>query len=118
MIRELIEAGLGRLWVSIDNLETHSSINERHTGSDGGSGHDHSGQVLANIWLFNRLRQQHGGGIALGITFVAMRSNVHQLGMLPFFIAQHLVDSVNISNISPTDRESQREMLYAGLVNM
>ena len=118
MILGLIEAGLGRLWVSIDNLESHSSINGQRPDVSGGSGHDHSGQVLENIRRFNRLRQKHGGGIALGITFVAMRSNVHQLGLLPFFIAQHLVDSVNISNISPTDRESQREMLYTGLVNM
>ena len=118
MILGLIEAGLGRLWVSIDNLESHSSINGQRPDVSSGSGHDHSGQVLENIRRFNRLRQKHGGGIALGITFVAMRSNVHQLGLLPFFIAQHLVDSVNISNISPTDRESQREMLYTGLVNM
>ena len=117
MILGLIEAGLGRLWVSIDNLQSHSSINEQ-TSSQNGSGHDHSGLVLANIRRFNRLRQKHGGGIALGITFVATKSNVHQLGMLPFFIAQHLVDSVNISNISPTDKASQDEMLYTGLVNM
>ena len=117
MILGLMEAGLGRLWVSIDDLKTHSSINE-HRAQDPGSGHDHSGRVLANIRLFNRLRQAHGGGIALGITFVAMKSNVHQLGLLPFFIAQHLVDSVNVSNISPTDAESQKEMLYTGLVNM
>ena len=110
MIQGLIDAGLGRLWISIDDLETDSSID--------GSGHDHSGRVLANIRLFNRVRQKHGGGIGLGITFVAMRSNVHQLGKLPFFIAQHLVDEVNISNISPTDEASQREMLYTGLVNM
>ena len=117
MIQGLIEAGLGRLWVSIDDLQSHSSINEQQE-RDPGSGHDHSGRVLANIRRFNRLRQKHGGGIALGITFVAMKSNVHQLGLLPFFIAQHLVDSVNISNISPTDKASQDEMLYNGLVNM
>ena len=117
MILGLIEAGLCRLWVSIDDLQTHSSINEQQE-RDPGSGHDHSGRVLANIRRFNRLRQKHGGGIALGITFVAMKSNVHQLGLLPFFIAQHLVDSVNISNISPTDKASQDEMLYTGLVNM
>ena len=69
MIRGLIDAGLCKLWVSIDDLQTDSSID--------GSGHDHAGQVLSNIRRFNRIRQQHGGGIALGITFVAMRSNVH-----------------------------------------
>ena len=54
----------------------------------------------------------------LSTTFVAMKSNVHQLSKLPFFIAQHLVDEVNVSNISPTDEESQNELLYTGLVNM
>ena len=108
IIRGLIDAGLCKLWVSIDDLQTDSSID--------GSGHDHAGQVLSNIRRFNRIRQQHGGGIALGITFVAMRSNVHQLGLLPFFIAQHLVDEVNVSNISPTDEASQKEnaLLRAG----
>jgi MoaA/NifB/PqqE/SkfB family radical SAM enzyme len=43
---------------------------------------------------------------------------VHQLAKLPFFIAQHLVDEVNVSNISPTDEASQNELLYTGLVNM
>ena len=47
-----------------------------------------------------------------------MKSNVHQLSKLPFFIAQHLVDEVNVSNISPTDEASQAELLYTGLVNM
>ena len=52
MIRGLIEAGLCKLWVSIDDLQTDSSID--------GSGHDHAGQVLSNIRRFNRIRQQHG----------------------------------------------------------
>ena len=47
-----------------------------------------------------------------------MKSNVHQLAKLPFFIAQHLIDEVNVSNISPTDEASQNELLYTGLVNM
>ena len=110
MILGLIDAGLCKLWVSIDDLETDSSIN--------GSGHGHSSQVLSNIRLFNRMRRQSQGGICLGITFVAMRSNAHQLAKLPFFIAQHMVDEVNVSNISPTDESSQKEMLYTGLVNM
>ena len=119
MIHGLLDAGLGRLWISIDDLETNSSIN---AFSDGGSldhsGHNHSGLVLSNIRLLNKIRQKSINGISLGITFVAMKSNVHQLAKLPFFIAQHLVDEVNVSNISPTDEASQNELLYTGLVNM
>ena len=119
MINGLLDAGLSRLWISIDDLQTDSSI---HADSDHSSpdhaGHDHSGRVLSNIRLFNKIRQKRLSSISLGITFVAMKSNVHQLAQLPFFIAQHLVDEVNVSNISPTDESSQNEMLYTGLVNM
>ena len=118
MIRGIMEAGLTRLWISIDDLETDSSI---HAGNDAGgdhSGHNHSGLVLSNIRMLNKIRQKSLSSISLGITFVAMKSNVHQLSKLPFFIAQHLVDEVNVSNISPTDEASQNELLYTGLVNM
>ena len=118
MINGIMDAGLTRLWISIDDLETDSSINANsHAGGDH-SGHNHSGKVLSNIRTLNKIRQKRLSSISLGITFVAMKSNAHQLGKLPFFIAQHLVDEVNVSNISPTDEASQKELLYTGLVNM
>ena len=118
MINGIMDAGLTRLWISIDDLETDSSINTNsHAGGDH-SGHNHSGKVLSNIRTLNKIRQKRLSSISLGITFVAMKSNAHQLGKLPFFIAQHLVDEVNVSNISPTDEASQKELLYTGLVNM
>ena len=119
MIHGIMDAGLTRLWISIDDLETDSSINASSGhGTLDHSGHDHSGQVLSNIRLLNKIRQKSLSSISLGITFVATKSNAHQLSKLPFFIAQHLVDEVNVSNISPTDEASQNEMLYTGLVNM
>ena len=118
MILGLLEAGLTRIWISIDDLETDSSINAASDHSADHSGHSHSGRVLSNIRTLNKIRQKALSSISLGITFVAMKSNVHQLAKLPFFIAQHLVDEVNVSNISPTDEASQAELLYTGLVNM
>ena len=119
MINGIMDAGLTRLWISIDNLETDSSINaDAVRGELEHSGHDHSGRVLSNIRMLNKIRQKRLSSISLGITFVAMKSNAHQLAKLPFFIAQHLVDEVNVSNISPTDEASQNELLYTGLVNM
>ena len=119
MIHGILEAGLTRLWISIDDLETDSSINAYSDRKElDHAGHDHSGRVLSNIRLLNKIRQKSLSSILLGITFVAMKSNVHQLAKLPFFIAQHLVDEVNVSNISPTDEASQNELLYTGLVNM
>ena len=118
MIHGILDAGLTRLWISIDDLETDSSINAGNNAGGDHSGHNHSGLVLSNIRLLNKIRQKSLSSISLGITFVAMKSNVHQLSKLPFFIAQHLVDEVNVSNISPTDEASQNELLYTGLVNM
>ena len=118
MIHGILDAGLTRLWISIDDLETDSSINAANSVSGDHSGHNHSGLVLSNIRMLNKIRQKSLSTISLGITFVAMKSNVHQLAKLPFFIAQHLVDEVNVSNISPTDAASQKELLYTGLVNM
>lgn len=109
MIHNIIDAGLSRLWISIDDLDSDESDH---------SGHDQSGKVLHNIRTLNKIRQQQLSGLSLGITFVAMRSNVHQLAKLPYFIARHLVDEVNISNISPVDQESQKEMLYSNIVEM
>ena len=119
MIHGILDAGLSRIWISIDDLETDSSINANTIRTDiEHSGHDHSGRVLSNIRTLIKIRQKSLSSISLGITFVAMKSNVHQLAFLPFFISQYLIDEVNISNISPTDEASQNELLYTGLVNM
>ena len=118
MIHGILDAGLTRLWISIDDLATDSSINAANSVSGDHSGHNHSGLVLSNIRMLNKIRQKSLSTISLGITFVAMKSNVHQLSKLPFFIAQHLVDEENVSNISPTVEASQNELLYTGLVNM
>ena len=119
MIHGIMDAGLSRIWISIDDLETDSSINaSSDDGTRSHSGHNHSGLVLSNIRMLNRIRQKSLSSISFGITFAAMKSNVQQLAKLPFFIAQHLVDEVNVSNISPTDEASQKELLYTGLVNM
>jgi len=116
MIRHLIDAGLSRLWISIDDLESDGSA-AANADTDP-EGHDHSGIVLNNIRALNRIRQQELSSLSLGITFVAMRSNVHQLAKLPYFIAKNMVDEVNISNISPVDESSKDEMLYTVLVDM
>jgi len=113
MIRQILDAGLSRLWISIDNLDTEADS----TKSDH-SGHDHAGQVLQNIRRLNQIRQNQLSSLSLGITFVAMKSNIHQLANLPYFISKYLVDEVNISNISPVDESARDEMLYGVLVDM
>ena len=108
-IEKLLDSGLTKLWISIDNLDTEDITSP---------GHENSDSVMRGIRAFNRIRQIKMTGTGLGITFVATKSNVHQLAKLPFFIAQFLIDEVNISNIQPTDKASQDEMLYKNMVNM
>ena len=114
MIHRLIDAGLSRLWISIDDLDCEAAADAAAEPS----GHDHSGIVLRNIRTLNQIRQHRLSSLSLGITFVAMKSNVHQLASLPYFIARNLVDEVNVSNISPVDESSKDEMLYTSLVDM
>lgn len=59
MIHGILDAGLTRLWISIDDLETDSSINAAadHADTDH-SGHNHSGLVLSNIRMLNKIRQK------------------------------------------------------------
>ena len=109
MIHGILDAGLTRLWISIDDLETEKQ--------EKNAGHNQSGQILDNIRTFNRIRQAKHSTTSLGITFVAMKSNVHQLALLPFFLNQYMIDEANVSNISPTDEGSREEMLYTNLVN-
>ena len=110
MIHRIIDARLSRLWISIDDLEAEPGSEE--------AGHGHTGSVLQNIRTLNQIRQNQRSSLSLGITFVAMKSNVHQLARLPYFIAKYLVDEVNVSNISPADESSKDEMLYSILVDM
>ena len=99
----LIERKVHTLWVSLDNLEAV----ENH-----GEGHGHANKVLENLHLFNALRLRKESPIALGIAFVATRSNVHQLALLPSFIGYYMVKEVNISNIYPSDQSAREQMLY------
>ena len=85
MIYGILDAGLPRLWISLDDLQTDSSINAANSAGGDHAGHNHSGLVLSNIRMLNKIRQKALSSISLGITFVAMKSNAHQLAKLPFF---------------------------------
>ena len=104
MIGNLIDRGLNMLWVSVDDLVTEDA--------EDASGHGHSKRVLENLVLFNTVRLRLESPIALGIAFVATKSNAHQLAGLPRFIGQYMVKEVNISNIYPSDLSAKEQMLY------
>ena len=67
MIYGILDAGLTRLWISIDDLETDSSINAAADRADPDhSGHNHSYLVLSNIRMLNKIRQKSLSSISLG----------------------------------------------------
>ena len=114
MSAALLDRGLDMLWVSIDSFDEDMYETIRKN----------SGLKLIrrNIENFNaeRIRRQntakqHGNGSSaeLGLAFVAMKSNVRQLGALGRFADEHGVSRINISNVFPTDSFSVNESLFS-----
>jgi MoaA/NifB/PqqE/SkfB family radical SAM enzyme len=118
MSEALLEAGLDKLWVSIESLneEDYATIMK---GSS-------LALISANLKNFNLVRfklrqakltlsvaeQSIVPDVGLGLTFVAMRSNIHMLGELARFASKYEAEEVNISNVIPTDEQSLAECLY------
>ncbi|SHH52324.1 SPASM domain-containing protein [Clostridium grantii] len=109
MDKALMEAGVSKLWVSMDAIEP---------TDNSGMGHPFYENLIDKIKEFNKLRYKNNSLIQLGITFVATKSNVAQLAKLPYFIDQYNIDEVNISNMYPSSREAQKETLYQKTLNM
>ena len=110
MITNLFDAGLNMLWVSIDSFDTEGYENIRQ--------HSNFSLIKNNINMFNAERSKRESEIQLGIAFVAMRSNISQLGKLSQFAQENNVSKVNISNVIPTDSASVKESLYNRPVHM
>ena len=99
--RELLKAGVSRIWVSIDELyENYSKI---QVGSD-------FDLVLDNLKAFNRLRQ--GTDIRLGMTAVVMRDNIASLRRIREFAEHFGADDLNLSHIIPNREEDLEQALW------
>ena len=113
MAGSIIEAGLDELWVSVDGLTSEYYDNIR-TGSE-------FSLLWKNINKFNFLRQTIKEAeeryVDLGLTFVAMKSNLEELKNLPFFAMLLRAQHVNISNVLPTTPEMEDELLYERTVD-
>lgn len=107
---QLIEVGLDRLWVSIDafNEEGYNAIRRKGNFS----------VVRTHLNAFNRIKANLRAKTSLGINFVAMKTNIGQLQHIPFFVQSFNVDEVNVSNLIPSDRESEDLVLYQGVVGV
>lgn len=106
---QLLEAGLDMLWVSIDSLEEEQYAAIRQNSS--------FLLVKHHIDEFNRQRIREKREIRLGVAFVAMKSNAHELAKLPYFATYHMVNEVNISNVIPTDAQTAAEVLYDNVID-
>ena len=114
---DLLDKGLDMLWVSIDSFDEDGYESIRRKSS--------FELVRRNIEDFQAeaSRRRNAAGQSdneksaeLGLAFVAMKSNVTQLGKLKRFADEYGVSEINISNVSPTDYSSQSESLFTRVV--
>ncbi|HRQ37510.1 MAG TPA: radical SAM protein [Chloroflexota bacterium] len=103
--RALIEAGLDLIWVSIDGATPESYADVR-LGAE-------LPKVIANL---SRLRQIRPGGHhphpEIGIAFVAMARNIHDLPEVLRIGRSVGAKHFSVSNVLPYTEEMQAEMLY------
>jgi MoaA/NifB/PqqE/SkfB family radical SAM enzyme len=109
--RELIEAGLDLLWVSIDGASPESYADVR-LGAE-------LPAVIENLERFKRLRVMLNGNLSwhfpkpeLGIAFVAMRRNIDDLPQVLNLARRLGAMHFSVSNVLPVTENLQEERLY------
>ena len=103
--RELIEAGLDLLWVSIDGASPESYADVR-LGAE-------LPNVIANLQRFRYQRQGgHFPKPEIGVAFVAMRRNIADLPQVLQLAKQLDARHFSVSNVVPVTAELQQEKLY------
>ncbi|MBQ6273134.1 MAG: SPASM domain-containing protein [Oscillospiraceae bacterium] len=99
--RELLDAGVTRVWVSIDEL--YENYGKIQIGSD-------FGLVLGNLEAFNALRR--GTEVRLGMTAVVMRDNIASLRRIREFAERFEADDLNLSHIIPNRAQDIDQALW------
>ncbi len=100
-IRELLKAGVTRVWVSIDEL--YENYGKIQIGSD-------FGLVQENLKTFNELRAR--SNVRLGMTAVVMRDNIASLRRIREFAEHFEADDLNLSHIIPNRAEDIEQALW------
>jgi len=103
----LIDADLDRLMVSIDGLTPERYEEIRVHGS--------FEEVIENLRTLRRLKIRRAGRHSnpqVGIAFVAMKSNVHDLPELPRLATRLGAWEIQVSNVIPHTPEMEQEILY------
>ena len=106
MTQRLIQAGLNRLWVSLDGATPKSYADVRLGAA--------LPEVIANLRHLKELRGRWGtAGPRLGIAFVAMKRNIADLPEVLRLGKSLGADRFSISNVLPHTPELRDEILYA-----
>jgi MoaA/NifB/PqqE/SkfB family radical SAM enzyme len=100
--KELIDAGIREIWVSIDELY------ENYGRIQVGSSFD---TVLKNLTAFNSLRRD--AGVRLGMTAVVMRDNIASLDRIRDFALGFDADDLNLSHMVPNRPEDVPNALWS-----
>lgn len=104
-IQQLMEAGLDRLWVSLDGATPESYADVRLGAA--------LPEVIANLRCLRELRGAlNSAAPRLGIAFVAMKRNIADLPELVRLGKSLGADQFSISNVLPHTPELRAEMLY------
>lgn len=104
--KQLIDAGLDVLWVSIDGASPESYADVR-LGAE-------LPKVIGNLSRFHKMRPpDHYPVPDIGIAFVAMKRNIHDLPAVIALGRKLGARLFFVSNVFPYTRELQDEMLYA-----
>lgn len=108
--RGLIKAGLDVLWVSIDGASPESYADVR-LGAE-------LPNVLTNLARFRQLRPPaHRPRPEIGINFVAMRRNIHDLPAVLTLAKRHGASRFMVSNVLPYTEALADEILYQRTLN-
>jgi MoaA/NifB/PqqE/SkfB family radical SAM enzyme len=103
--RQLIEAGLDVLWVSIDGATPESYADVR-LGAE-------LPHVLQNLRRFDKMRKAgHFPKPEIGVAFVAMKRNINELPRVIKLGRSFRAKHFSVSNVQPASRDMLDERLY------
>ena len=108
MLKGLFDCKLDTLWVSFDGTDN-EKFEEVRRGASFVS-------VMDRLQMLKRLNWSSQHKIELGITFVAMKTNINELSRLHRFISKVDARKVSISNVLPYEPEMTEQMLCSNAV--
>ncbi len=102
----LVEAGLDLLWVSLDGADPESYADVRLGAA--------LPQIIKNVESFHTLRRtMDNAKPEIGIAFVAMRRNIHELPAVLRLATRLRASRISISNVLPYTQELCGQVLYS-----